>query len=135
MLFLAPWPPVAFAAPANGRFEVYCDGIGIFLNNIDGAPGSGKLVFFYLVSFPPGTMGGDLINQGKWSEAAVFPDRCFRDSNCESIADGRVWIDGAQYTRQKEISGKYEIKLNGKLLKGTFIAKERYRKHPLRLCL
>lgn len=33
-------------------------------------------------------------------------------------------------TPPKHISGKYEIKLNGNLLEGTFLAKRHNRKHP-----
>jgi len=119
---------------ATGHFEVYCDGVGIFLAKVDGAPTSGKLVLFSYMGFPSGTFGGEYIGQGKWSAVSVIDDGCVPDGKCPNIADGRVWIDALD-TPPKHISGKYEIKLNGKLLEGTFLAKRRDRKHPLRLCM
>ena len=80
------------------------------------------------------TFGGEYVGQGKWSDVYVFGDGCVPDGKCESIADGRIWIDALD-TRPKHISGKYEVKLNGELLEGTFLAKRRARKPPLRLCM
>jgi len=125
------------ASAATGHFEVYCDGVGIFLTKIDGAPASGKLVLFSLMSFPPGTMGGRYFGQGKWSDIYVLRDGCVPDGKCASIADGRVWIGppDPQDARPKHISGKYEINLNGNILKGNFVARRRRRKSSLRLCM
>jgi hypothetical protein len=137
MLVVPHLLPLASAASASGHFEVYCDGIGIFLSKIDGAPVPGKLLLFSAVGFPPGTFGGRSFGQGKWSVIHVFRDGCVPDGKCESIADGRVWIDGVetQDTAPKQISGKYEINLNGKLLEGNFVARRHDREHPLRLCM
>lgn len=133
LLFVAPLLAPASAPAATGHFEVYCDGLGIFLAKIDGAPASGKLVLFSRVNFPPGPIGGSYIGQGKWSDVYVLRDGCAPDGKCESIAGGRVWLDALD-TPPKHISGKYEIKLNGRLLKGTFLAKRHNRKQPLRIC-
>jgi hypothetical protein len=137
MLFVPPFLPLASAATATGHFEMYCDGVGIFLAKIDGAPTPGKLVLFSPMSFPPGTFGGRSFGQGKWSAIYVFRDGCVPDGKCESFAEGRVWIDGpyTQDTTPKHISGKYEINLNGKLIEGNFFARRHDRKHPLRLCM
>ena len=137
ILFAPSFLPRVSAAVVNGRFELYCDGVGIFLAKIDGAPAPGKLVLFSLVGFPPGTIGGRSFGQGKWSEIATFRDGCVPDGKCKSIAYGRVWIDEpeTQDAWPKHISGKYEINLNGKLLKGDFVARRRDRKHPVRLCM
>jgi hypothetical protein len=129
IMLLIP-PTLASAPAATGHFEVYCDGVGLFLARIDGAPSPGKLVLFSM----GGTFGGKYIGQGKWSDVFVFRDGCVPDGKCQSIADGKVWID-ARDNPPKHISGKYEIKLNGKLLDGTFLAKKRVRKPPLRLCM
>jgi hypothetical protein len=136
-LFMPPLLPLATAATATGRFEVYCDGVGIFLTKIDGAPAQGKLVLFSRVDFPPGTMGDRYFGQGRWSDIFILPDGCVPDGKCESIAGGRVWIDApdGQDTPPQQISGKYEINFNGKLLKGTFLSRKRIRKRPLRLCM
>jgi hypothetical protein len=136
-LFAGPLLPLAAAATSTGHFEVYCDGVGIFLANIDGAPAPRRLVLFSRLGFPPGTMGGGYIGQGRWSNVYVHRDGCVPDGKCESIADGKVWIDtpDEQDTQVKRISGKYEINLNGKHLEGTFLVKRHDRRHPLRLCM
>jgi len=136
-LFLAVFPSSASAPDATGRFEVYCDGVGLFLSNIADAPG--KLVLFLSMGFPPGTMGNHYIGQGKWSYAIVLPDGCVPDGKCKSIAKGRVWIDAwdtedATKPVPKRISGKYEIDLNGHHLEGHFVAREHSRKNPIRIC-
>lgn len=133
-VFVPPSLTPASVPRATGHFEEYCDGVGLFLAKIDGAPAPGKLVMFSRLAFPGGTFGGEYIGQGKWSEVSVFRDGCVPDGKCESIADGRVWIDALD-TPPKHISGKYEIKLNGKVLEGVFGAKIRARKHPLRICM
>jgi len=56
--------PVAPSTTATGRFEAYCDGVGIFLSKIDGVPAPGKLVLFSYLNFPPGTMGGSYLGEG-----------------------------------------------------------------------
>jgi hypothetical protein len=130
-------PPLlrpASVPKATGNFEEYCDGVGIFLAKVDFAPASGKLVFFSYMGSPGGTFGGEYIGQGKWSDVSVFADGCVPDGKCKSIAHGRVWIDALE-TPPKHISGKYEIKLSDKIVEGTFVAKRRDRKHPLRLCM
>ena len=131
VLFVPSLPTLASEDAATGHFEIYCDGIGLFLSKIDGAPASGKLVLFSELG---STFDGEYVGQWKWSNIYVFRDGCLPDGKCESIADGRVWID-TRDALPKRISGKYEIKLNGKLIKGTFFAKKRVRKRPLRLCM
>ena len=136
VLFVAPLFAQASSPTATGHFEVYCDGVGIFLGKIDGAPPSGKLILFLSVDFPSGTMGGLYIGQGKWSDIYVLRDGCVPDGKCSSIAGGKVWIDapeGADGTPQR-ISGKYKINLNGRHLEGPFLVRRRDRKRPLRLC-
>ena len=137
VLFVTPLLSPASVGVATGHFEVYCDRVGIFLAKIDGVPAPGKLVLFSPVNFPPGPIGSDYFGKGKWSDIYVFRDGCVPDGKCESIADGRVWIDALpmQDTVPKHISGKYEINLNGKHLDGTFLAKLHVRRHPLRLCM
>jgi hypothetical protein len=90
LLFLLALPAPASVATATGRFEVYCDGVEIFLAKIDGTPAPGKLVLFSLMGFPPGTLGGRIYGQGKWSNVYVFRDGCVPDGKCDSIASGKV---------------------------------------------
>ncbi|MGA2964204.1 MAG: hypothetical protein ABSD96_21285 [Candidatus Korobacteraceae bacterium] len=137
VILYQPLPTLASAPSATGHFEVYCDGVGLFLAKIDGAPASGKLVFFSYMGFPGGTFGGKFVGQGKWSDVYVYRDGCVPDGKCENIADGKVWIDTTdeQDKQLKRISGKSEINLNGKHLEGTFLAKRHDRRRPLRLCM
>jgi hypothetical protein len=133
MLSVPPLLRPASAAMATAHFEVYGDGVGIFLAKIDRASAPGKLVLFLHM----GTIGGRYLGRGKWSTIYVLPDGCVPDGKCESIADGRLWIDAPDTPdpAPKRISGKYEINLNGKRLEGTFAAKRHDRRHPLRLCM
>jgi hypothetical protein len=137
MFMVTPLLSPASVGTPTGHFEVYCDGLGIFLSKIDGAPASGKLVLFSRMSFPPGTIGGRYFGQGEWSNIYVLRDGCVPDGKCESIGDGRVWIDTTdkQDTQPQQISGKYEINLNGNHLEGTFLANLHVRRRPLRLCM
>jgi hypothetical protein len=82
----------ASAVTPTGEYEVYCDGVGIFLDKVDGVSASGKPVLFYKVPFPPGTVGY-LIGQGRWNEAFVLPEGCVPDGKCETVAYGKIWID------------------------------------------
>jgi hypothetical protein len=134
VLFVRPLLFLASAATATRHFEVYCDGVGLFLTKIDGAPASGKLVLFSRLGQ---TFSGEYLGQGKWSDVYVFRDGCVPDGKCESIADGKVWIDATdeQHTQPKHIAGKYEINLNDKHLEGTFLAKLHVRRRLLRLCM
>jgi len=75
-----------------------------------------------------------------WSDVYVFRDGCVPDGKCDSIADGKLWVDASDMPDtgdkpSKRISGKYEIDLNGKHLEGRFVAKRHVSKHPLRLCM
>jgi hypothetical protein len=79
VLLVPPLLTPASVPRATGHFEEYCDGVGIFLAKIDGAPASGKLVFFSYMAFPGGTFGGEYIGQGKWSDVSVFADGCVPD--------------------------------------------------------
>jgi hypothetical protein len=54
-------PTLASAPAASGHFEVYCDGVGLFLNKIEGVPASGKLVFFSRLGH---TFGDEYVGQG-----------------------------------------------------------------------
>jgi hypothetical protein len=137
-LFFAVFSLSASATDASGRFEVYCDGVGLFLSHI--ADGPRKLVLFSRMGFPPGTMGSHYIGQGRWSDAFVLPNGCVPDGKCETIAKGKVWIDPWDTENElkpvpKRITGKYEIDLNGHHLEGRFSATEHTRKYPLRLCM
>lgn len=46
VLFVPSLPTVVSENTATGHFEVYCDGVGLFLTKIDGAPAPGRLVLF-----------------------------------------------------------------------------------------
>jgi hypothetical protein len=128
-----------FGATSTGRFEVYCDGVGFFLSNIPGAPAPGRLVLFSWASSPPGSLVGIYLS-GKWSDVIVYRDGCIPDGKCEVFARGRMWVDAWDTSEKsnlppKRISGKYEVNLKGKILQGSFEAKEHIRKNPFRVCM
>jgi hypothetical protein len=138
-LLLAALPGASSIATASGQFEVYCDGVGIFLSKIDGAPAPGRLVLFSYAGFPPGSNQGVYLS-GVWSDVIVLRDGCVPDGKCESIAQGKVWVDAWDTSDvanlpPKHISGKYEIDLNDKILRGSFVAKAHIVKHPFRVCM
>lgn len=135
MLSMQASAPAASTSSATGHFEVYCDGFGIFLAGIDGAPAPRKLVLFFHI----GTFGSNYFGQGTWSRVFVFPDGCVPDGKCQNIADAKVWIDplDTQDTADagpKRLSGKYQINLNGTRLEGAFVVKRHDRRRPLRIC-
>src|SRR6202034_4770419 len=72
MLFVSPLLTLASVPTASGHFEVYCDGVGLFLARIDSAPAPGKLVLFSRMGFPPGAIGGRYFGQGKGPDLYVF---------------------------------------------------------------
>lgn len=138
LLFLSFALPSAFAA--EGRFDVYCDGVGISLEKIQGLPASRKLVLFSYLGFPAGTMGGAYLGEGRWSDVEVYSDGCVPDGKCGVIAHGRVWIEDSNAPQTKhgaprKISGRYVIELNGKSVAGTFIAKYRRGRRIVRICM
>ena len=131
-----------FAAPvrdATGHYEIYCDGVGFFLGDIEGAPAPRKLLLFSYLGFPGGTFAGRYIGEGKWSNVTVYRDGCLPDGKCEEIAKGKIWVDewdkAASDRAPKHISGKYEIELNGEHLEGKFAANQHTSKHPVRICI
>jgi len=63
-LFVPPLLTPASVPRATGHFEEYCDGIGIFLAKIDGAPASGKLVFFRTWVFRGAHSGASISDKG-----------------------------------------------------------------------
>jgi hypothetical protein len=100
----AVFPTASSTQNATGRSELYCDGVGFFLANIDGAPPPRELFFFLYVSFPPGTVGGRYLPQEQWSNVLVYPKGCIADGKCEVIARGRLWIDADATPPSKRLS-------------------------------
>lgn len=56
VLLLVVVPGGTFAQAATGRFEIYCDGAGFFLEKVDGAPAPRKLLLFLYTGFPVSRM-------------------------------------------------------------------------------
>jgi hypothetical protein len=63
-LFVAPLLTPASVPRATGHFEEYCDGVGFFLAKVDGAPASGKLVFFSYMGFPGARSAANISDRG-----------------------------------------------------------------------
>ena len=140
VVFLLSWILPGPAAAPTARFEVYCDGLGIYLSKLDGAPSLGKIVLFSSLDFPLGSAAGRYLKQGTWSDILVYGNGCIPDGKCEPIANGKVWIDdwNAPNTEDpypKSISGKYDIDLASKHLQGSFVAGERTHPRARRFCM
>jgi hypothetical protein len=131
VILLAVLPIASSTNNATGRFEVYCDGFGFFLVNIDGAPAPGKLFLFLYTGFP----GTSYIPKETWKEVYVYRDGCIADGKCEVLAHGKAWLDDEAMPDASRVSGKYLIELNGQHLRGQFAAKRHNYRHPPRLCM
>ncbi len=100
-------PTVASAKNATGRFEVYCDGVGFFLANVDGAPAPGKLLLFLRTDFIPD------VTKEERKNVFIYPDGCVPDGKCKALTQGRIRFDN-EFTRDsRRVAGTYEIELSG----------------------
>ena len=129
-LLLAVSAPAASAQNATGRFEVYCDGLGFFLKNVDGAPAPGKLYVFSRTGHP----GVDWVPKETWTDVFVFRGGCSPRGGCGILATGKFWLDSEAGSEAKRISGKYDIDLDGRHLLGQFQARLHRYRNPPRLC-
>jgi len=116
---------------ATGRFEVYCDGVGLFLTKVDGAPAPRKLLLFMYTGFP----GVPFVAREEWKDVNVYRNGCAADGKCEVLAHRRIRLDNEITPDGPHVAGKYEIDLTGRQLHGTFTAERHLYKHPLRICM
>lgn len=116
---------------ATGRFEVYCDGVGLFLTKVDGAPAPRKLLLFMYTGFP----GVPYVARDEWKDVKVYRDGCTADGKCEVLARGRIRLDNEIAPDGHHVAGKYEIDLTGQQIRGTFTAERHRYKHPPRICM
>jgi len=116
---------------ATGRFEMYCDGVGLFLTKVDGAPAPRKLLLFMYTGFP----GVPYVARDEWKDVKAYRNGCTADGKCEVLAHGRIWLDNEITPDGHRIAGKYEIDLAGQQIRGTFTAERRLYKHPPRICM
>jgi hypothetical protein len=131
VVLLAVFPTATPARDATGHFEMYCDGVGLFLAKVDGAPTPGKpLLFLYT-----GSPRIPHVPRETWRDVSVYRNGCIADGKCEVFARGKVWLADEATRDAKRISGKYEIELRGQHLNGQFVAEQRnYRQTP-RICM
>jgi hypothetical protein len=129
-LLLIVVPTATSAQDATGHFEVYCDGVGFFLANVDGAPGQRKLLLFLRTDFP----GIPYVPREEWKDVYVFRDGCAADEKCEVLTHGNVWLDRELTPDSRRVAGKYEIELNGQHIHGQFATGRRPSKHLTRIC-
>ncbi len=116
---------------ASGRFEVYCDGVGLFLTKVDGAPAPRKLLLFMYTGFP----GVPYVAREGWRDVKVYRNGCIAEGKCEVLAHGRVRLDNEITPDGHHIAGKYEIDFTGQQIRGTFTAERHLYKHPPRICM
>ena len=115
---------------ATGRFEVYCDGVGLFVTKVEGAPAPRKLLLFMYTRFP----GVPYVTREEWNDVQVYRNGCAADGKCEVLAHGRIRLDTEITPDGRQVAGKYEIDFTGQQLHGTFTAERQRYKHPPRIC-
>lgn len=130
VLLLVIVPTATPAQIATGHFEVYCDGAGFFLAKVDGAPAPPKLLLFLYAGFP----GIPYVPKEEWKDVYVYRNGCAADGKCEVLTHGRIRLDNEIKRDGRRVSGEYEIELSGQHLRGQFAAKQRFYKHPPRIC-
>lgn len=79
---------------ATGRFEVYCDSVGLFLAKVEGAPAPRKLLLFLYMGFP----GVSYVPKDEWKEVKVYRNGCAADAKCDVLAHGRIRITRLRLT-------------------------------------
>jgi hypothetical protein len=131
-LLLWAFPTASSTHGATGRFEVYCDSFGFFLENVDGAPALGGFFVFLYRGFPGFV---DYLPGGEELDVSVYPKGCNAAVKCASVATAKVWLDAEHRPGGMRISGKYDIDWHGQHLKGQLLARRRQYKKPPRACM
>ena len=122
-------PTTASARGATGHFEVYCNGIGFFLERVDGAPAPGKLVL-YLPTHPSGIL---FVPKEELIDVHVYAGGCALDGKCEVLANGTIELNKIA-PDEGRVSGRYEMELGGKRLLGQFAVEQRRHKGRPEIC-
>lgn len=123
--------PTSSTQSATGRFEVYCDSFGFFLEKIDGAPAPGEFFLFLYRGFPGFV---DHLPGGEELDVSVYAKGCSPEAKCESVATAKLWLDTEHRPGATRISGRYDIDWHGQHLKGQFLARRHQYKKPPRIC-
>src|SRR5215469_11754369 len=105
VFLVAAIPTVASTHGATGRFEVYCDSFGFFLEKIEGAPAPGGFFIFLQRGFA-GFI--DYLPKGEELKVSVYPKGCNAALKCESVATAKLWMDAEHRPGGTRISGDYD---------------------------
>ncbi|HEY6386428.1 MAG TPA: hypothetical protein VIX91_12175 [Candidatus Acidoferrum sp.] len=132
VLWLGVLPVAPATRNATGSFEVYCDSFGFFLEKVEGAPAPGEFFLLLYRGFPGFV---DALPGGEALDVSVYPKGCHADSKCDSVANGKLWLDSEHVPGGTQISGKYDIDWHGQHLKGQFLSRRRKYKKPPRICM
>ena len=89
VLLIVMVPTASSAQGATGRFEVYCDGVGFFLANVEGAPAPRKLFLFLHANFP----AIPYVPKEEWTNVFVYRNGCVADGKCQVLTHGKVRLD------------------------------------------
>jgi hypothetical protein len=117
----------ALAQDEKGWFEGYCDGASFYLRNFAAQTRTQNMTFFFRspgmpLDFHLFSMGPD------WWDVSL----CVPNSECDETAKAKM-----QFLEhgKKHLSGRYVVDFKGEHWEGSFELKERFHKHPVRLCL
>src|SRR5579863_8554901 len=124
-------PTASSARGAAGGFEVYCDGIGFSLANVEGAPAPKTLFLFLYTGFPGYPYW---VQKQEWKDVYVYRGGCAADGKCDVLTHGGVWLDHEITPDGRHVSGKYEIELGGQPIRGQFATSRRVSRHVTRIC-
>ena len=132
VFLVAAIPTASSTHGATGRFEVYCDSFGFFLEKIDGAPPPGRFFLFLFRGFLPLY---EYLPERQELDVSVYPKGCNASLKCESVATAKLWLDAQHQPGGTQISGEYDIDWHGQHLKGQFLARRHQYKKPPRICM
>lgn len=120
----------ASAQDAKGWYEENCDGATFHFTKISGRSNDQRLELF----FRTGLIPFRLYPTGpEWR--GVYGKRCPAKGKCEDVAVAPNAKLQFQENKDRVVSGKYVIDLNGEHQEGQFKVKERFLKHPSRICM
>jgi hypothetical protein len=114
------------AQDAKGWFEEYCDGDTFHLTKFTGQREAGEFRFWLRIP-TPGPSFRFYPTDSHWFDAMLCPS----DGHCDETAEVKMQF---QERRKHVLLGRYVIDFKEGHREGSFVVKERFRKHPMHIC-